>query len=102
MRRAFLASILGVVAMSMYACAAGNNVPTGAATTEGAGGTGSVGGAGGLGVTTASASTGPDDDDGGIVVSDAATEEKPIETDAACAAVASEAQATALPVDIIW
>jgi hypothetical protein len=94
--------LIGVLASSVYACAAGNQVPTGAATTEGAGGTGGLGGAGGLGASVSSTSTGPDDDDGGITVSDAATEEKPIETDAACAAVASEAQATALPVDIIW
>jgi hypothetical protein len=95
--------LFGVLASSVYACAAGNQVPTGATTTEGAGGTGGAGLGGGGGVATASStSTGPDEDDGGIVLSDAATEEKPIETDTACAAIASEAQATALPVDIIW
>ncbi len=91
--------ILGVVVSSMYACATGNQVPTGATTTGDVGGTGGLGGSSSV---TSVGSTGGAEDDGGIVLSDAATEEKPIETDAACAAVAEEAQATALPVDIIW
>ncbi|MEP7121330.1 MAG: hypothetical protein ABJE95_10490 [Byssovorax sp.] len=105
MRRSLLPLLVGALASSVYACAAGTQIPTGATTTEGAGGfggaaagTGSTGGA----VATSTTATGPDDDDGGIVLSDATTEEKPIEMDAACAAVASEATATALPVDIIW
>jgi hypothetical protein len=97
MRRAFLPVALGVLVSSVYACAAGDQGPTGATSTAGTGGTGGLAGTGGTGSTT----TGPEDD-GGIVVSDAATEESPIVPDAACAAVVEEAQATALPVDIIW
>ncbi len=101
MRRAFFPMLLGVLVSSVYACAAGNQVPTGATATAGEGGTG------GLATpasSTSAASTGGSvpDDDGGIVISDAATEDPPIETDAACAAVAEEATAVALPVDIIW
>jgi hypothetical protein len=100
MRRAFLSLVCGVMVSSVYACAAGTHAPTGATTTSGSGGSGGLGGAGS--VSSSVGSTGGEEDDGGIVLSDAATEETPIETDAACAAVASEATATALPVDIIW
>ena len=99
MRRAFLPQVFGVLVSSVYACAAGTQVPTGAATTTGPGGSGGFGGAASA---SSVGSTGGAEDDGGIVLSDAASEEKPIENDAACAAVASEATATALPVDIIW
>jgi hypothetical protein len=93
--------LLGVLVSSVYACAAGNQVPTGATSTSGEGGTGGIGT---TASSTSAASTGGSvpDDDGGIVISDAATEDPPIETDAACAAVAEEATAVALPVDIIW
>lgn len=99
MRRAFLPVVFGVLVSSVYACAAGTQVPTGSTTTAGPGGSGGSGGFGGAGSV---GSTGGAEDDGGIVLSDAATEEKPIENDAACAAVVEEAIAVALPVDIIW
>ena len=103
MRRAFLPLVLGVFATSVYACATGNQEPTGSTATEGAGGSGSNAGAGGAGGATGTGGTKLEpDDDGGIILSDAATEETPIVPDAACVAVVEEAQATALPVDIIW
>jgi hypothetical protein len=100
MRRSILLLLVGVLASSGYACAAGNQKPAGSTTTTGAGGGGGAIGLGGSG-GGGTGSTKPDDD-GGIVVADATTEEAPIEPDAACTAAVEEAQATALPVDIIW
>ncbi len=103
MRRAFLPLVLGVFATSVYACAAGNNDPPSATTSEGAGASGgNVATSGSSGVTGTGGTTPDPEDDGGIILSDAATEEPPIVADAACVAVVEEAQATALPVDIIW
>lgn len=104
MRRAFLPLVFGVLATGGYACAAGNNGPMSATTTEGAGGAGGqVGTGGSVSSTGSTGGTKPDpEDDGGLTLSDATTEESPIVPDAACAAVVEEAQATALPVDIIW
>jgi len=104
MRRAFLPLVVGVFATSVYACATGSQEPAGATAAEGTGGSGSTAGAGGAGggaTGTGGTKTEPEDD-GGIILSDAATEETPIVPDAACVAVVEEAQATALPVDIIW
>src|SRR5262249_5687430 len=78
-----------VLAFSLHACAASTQA-TGA------------GGAAASTASTGSAGVGGSEDDGGLVVSDAATEEPPLSPDAACATAVEQAQATPLPVDIIW
>lgn len=101
MRRSFLPLVLGVFATSIYACATGSHETAGSTTVEATGGSG--GNAGTSGGTTGTGGATPDpEDDGGINVADAPAEASPIVPDAACVAVVEEAQATALPVDIIW
>src|SRR5262245_24847862 len=93
MRRILLPFSVAALALSLHACAAGQQA-TGA------------GGAAASSSSTGSAGVGgsmkPPEDDGGLVISDAATEEPPLSPDAACATAVEEAQSTPLPVDIIW
>lgn len=83
-----------------WACAASNN----GGGSQGAGG---LGGEGGASTSSGIAGQGGNggslwEDDGGLIITDAQSEEPPLTEDAACAAVASEATAVLLPVDIIW
>jgi hypothetical protein len=89
--------LLTALVSSVYACAAGSAL---VATTAGAGGAGpssaSSGGSGG-------AVKPPPGEDGGLItLSDATSEEPPINADASCATASEVAEATALPVDILW
>lgn len=98
MKRALFWSLCLATVPGMYACAASSTATNFTAGTTGGAGTGGT-------PTSASSGTGgaQDPDDGGIIViPDAATEETPIEPDAACAAVSAQAEVTVLPVDIIW
>lgn len=96
MQRAFILPLYLTLGAGAYACAASN--PGSTFTTGTGGGAGSGAATSGTG-----GSMPPDPDDGGvIVISDAQTEETPIDPDAACAAVTTQAEVKVLPVDIIW
>ena len=98
MDRVFILPLCLVLGVGSYACAASS--PS-SSFTAGTTGTGGAGGGATTGNTGGAITTDPDDG-GVIVIADAQTEEPPIDPDAACAAVASEAEVTVLPVDIIW
>ena len=98
MRRIPLLPFLALAALSsVYACAAG----TGGTATTSSSSSSSSGGPGGGGAGASSPGTGNNIDDGGLSF-DATNEDPVITPDSACATAVEEAQAVALPVDIIW
>lgn len=97
MKRTFLPHLVVAAVLSgFYACATAGGGST-ASSTSGTPGTGGMGGATGSGGSTVA--TGGDD--GGFTF-DVSNEDPVLDPDAACATATEEAQAVALPVDIIW